>query len=189
MNEQSRRICLFGGSFDPPHVAHVMATAWALATLRVEAVWWVPTWQHAFGKNLSSFEQRLELCQLAIQPFGACVKVSNIEEQLGGESRTIDTIEALSARFPDTTWLLLLGSDIIPQTRQWKQWDRVQQLAEVVVIGRAGHGDVDPSLDVVLPNIASSSVRRALAQSDEAWLRQRVPAAVLDQIARDGLYR
>jgi nicotinate-nucleotide adenylyltransferase len=189
MSDKRPRICLFGGSFDPPHVAHLMATSWALATLRVDAVWWVPAWQHAFGKNLSPFEQRLGLCQLAIRPFGDFVHVSDIEEQLGGESRTIDTIEALRLRHPNTDWVLLLGSDIIPQTRHWKQWDRVQQLAEVVVIGRSGHGETDPAHDVVLPNISSSSVRDALTRGDAAWLQRRVPAAVLDKIASDGLYR
>lgn len=189
MSSVGQRVCLFGGSFDPPHVAHVMATAWAVSTLPVDEVWWIPAWRHAFGKNLSGYATRIELCKLAISCFGDRVRVSDIEGRLGGESRTIDTIRALSVEHPHHRWMLLLGSDIVPQTRSWKQWDEVEQLAQIVVIGRAGHGEVDPARDVALPNISSSSVREALDRDDDAWLSERVPVQVLERIRRDGLYR
>ena len=60
-------IALLGGSFNPPHVAHVMAAWWALATQGVREVWLLPTWRHPFGKELAPWEDRVRMCELAIR--------------------------------------------------------------------------------------------------------------------------
>ncbi len=182
-------MCIFGGSFDPPHVAHVLATAWALSVLDVDQVWWVPAWRHAFGKALSPFEQRVGLCELAIRPLGDRVRVCDIEGQLGGESRTVDTLEALARSYPGVSWTLLLGSDLVAQVQSWKRWDRIEELARIEVIGRAGHDGVDAADAVTLPDVSSSRVREMLRLGERTWLSSRVPAAVLQRIAAEGLYR
>lgn len=184
-----RRVCLFGGSFNPPHVAHVLASAWALAVLPIDELWWVPTFQHAFKPGLAPFEERFALCEHAIATLGGRVRLCGVEQELGGESRTVDTLEALAAAHPDVAWSLLLGSDLLDETPRWKQWDRVRELARVFVLGREGEGGADASRDFVLPNLSSTDVREALREGRHAWLAARVPAAVLTQIVERGLYR
>jgi len=185
----SRRICLFGGSFNPPHVGHVMATAWALSTLPIDALWWVPTWKHAFGKDLAPWDARLAMARAAVTPFGDAVRVSDIEGELGGESRTIDTVLALETRHPDVRWSLLIGADLVPELPRWKRWSDLQARVDVHVLGRAGYGDPGAHHAVTLPDINSSAVRASAAAGRRDDLVPRVPRGVLDEIERRGLYR
>jgi len=60
-----KQVALLGGSFNPPHVAHLMAAYWALATQGVAEVWLLPAFQHPFGKSLAAFEDRVRMCELA----------------------------------------------------------------------------------------------------------------------------
>ena len=112
MNE-ARRVCLFGGSFNPPHVGHVFLSAWALSTQRFDELRWVPANAHAFGKELASFDERMEMCRRAIAVLDDRVTVSDVERRLGGQSRTIVTLEHLEAEEPGTTFTLLMGADLL----------------------------------------------------------------------------
>ena len=67
-----RRVAIYGGSFDPPHIGHVLAVAWALSTAEVDEAWIIPTWEHAFDKaHEASFDERMAMCRLAFAPFKA----------------------------------------------------------------------------------------------------------------------
>ena len=95
------KVALFGGSFNPPHVCHVLAATWVLSVRPVDEVWFMPVGQHAFGKQLESFEHRRSMCELARAPIAAQTRVTDIENRLGGANRTIDTLQALDAEHPD----------------------------------------------------------------------------------------
>src|SRR5437867_3521350 len=132
-------LALFGGSFNPPHVAHQMAVLWALETEDVAEVWVVPTFRHPFEKELAPYDDRLEMCRLAMAPLGARVVVSDLERELGGEtSRTLVTLEALKARRPDASLRLVIGADIWPEREKWWKWAEVERLAPPLVVRRAG---------------------------------------------------
>jgi nicotinate-nucleotide adenylyltransferase len=186
------RIGLFGGSFNPPHVCHTIATLWALQTCRLDEVLWIPTYQHAFDKSLAPFEQREEMCRRAVEPIDGA-RVDPIERTLGGESRTIDTVRALEERRPSADYALIIGSDILEEVDQWKAWDELVERTELIVIGRAGfEADETESTrdhDFELPNISSSRTREALAERDRAWLETWIPASVLEFIDEHDLYR
>src|SRR4051812_30483853 len=107
----AREVALFGGSFDPPHVGHVLAVSYALS-VGFDSVLVVPTFEHAFGKASSPFEHRVAMAQLAFAPLPAAV-VSRIEETLPVPSRTLATIECLRARDPDEQLRLLIGADLL----------------------------------------------------------------------------
>jgi nicotinate-nucleotide adenylyltransferase len=185
----SRRICLFGGSFNPPHVCHVLASTWALAALPIDELWWVPTWQHAFGKQLESFEHRFELVRRAIEPFGNRMQVTDVEAELGGESRTIRTVRELSRQHPHHRFSLLVGEDLVDQMPRWQQWGELSQLVDVFVIGRWGTRSPGIDSGFALPSLSSTAIRDAIRRADHAWLATRVPAAVLDYIHAEQLYR
>ena len=182
-----RRVALFGGSFNPPHVAHVLAVVYALATAPVDEVLVVPVYRHPFAKELASFDDRLAMCELALGWIPRTT-VSRVEEELGGESRTLRTIEHLRGQHPDWQLRLLVGADVLPDLPKWHRFDRIAELAPPIVLGRAGVG-VNGAPTPFLPDVSSTEVRDALASGDVAALADRVPAAVLDYVARHHLYR
>lgn len=184
-----QHVALFGGSFNPPHVCHTLATLWVLQTQPVDEVWWIPTYQHAFNKDLASFEARKAMCQAAIAPFRD-VRISEIERELGGESRTIDTVLALKERHPHTRFSLVVGADILGEVDRWKRWDELMTMVNLIVVGRRGHDrDTSPDkIDLELPDISSTIIRDALARCDYESVRAWIPADVLSIIDHHQLY-
>jgi nicotinate-nucleotide adenylyltransferase len=181
-----RHVAIFGGSFNPPHVAHVLAIAWVLASEDVEEIVVVPTFQHPFAKSLAPFEARLRMCELAAGWLPR-VTISKVEEELGGESRTLRTLEHLAARHPDWRMRLVMGTDILLEADKWFRFDRVQELAPPLVLGRVGF-NVDGAPSAVLPAISSTDVRARIAEGKWAELRSLVPRGVLEYVKEHHLY-
>jgi nicotinate-nucleotide adenylyltransferase len=184
-------IALFGGSFDPPHVGHLLAAAYVLATEPVDELWFVPVYEHPFGKRFrASFEQRVELCEAAVESIGLHrAHVSRIEEQLaraGGDGRTVDLLEHLHRERLADRFALIIGSDLLAETAQWKRFDRVQELARLVVIERGGYPT--EAVAPTLPEVSSTRVRGLLA-AGEYGAGRFLPQPVLERIRRWGCYR
>ncbi len=177
------RIGVFGGSFNPPHLGHAMVSLWALSTTGVDEVWWVPTYQHAFGKVSAPFELRLEWCTAAARHLHG-VRVTPIEQELGGESRTIDTLEALQARYSGLTFELIIGADLVAEMPRWKRWDALQTFP----IHAVGRGDDQVPGELVLPNVSSSALRAALVDGDTELPRAWMDAEVLDRVLASGVF-
>ena len=176
---------VLGGSFDPPHFAHVALALAGLSLGGLTRVIVAPTFIHAFGKPLSPFEQRLALCELAFADV-AGVEVSAIERELGGVSRSLRLIETLSRREPGVQLRLLVGSDILAERARWQDFERIAELAPPLVAARMGHAQQGCELGAVLPEVSSSALREALARGDDPPL---LPWRVRAYINRHGLYR
>jgi nicotinate-nucleotide adenylyltransferase len=190
----TRQIAFFGGSFNPPHVAHQMVCLLVLETCPVDAVWMVPTYRHAFAKDLVDFEDRCRMCELAAAALGERVEVSRIEAEIGQQrSRTLDTLEALRERHPEARFRLVIGADIMSETAKWYRWDEVVALAPPIVIGRSGYRAAAEHeagllhLDLDLPRVSSTEVRERLSRGQDVL--PLLPRAVLNYIAERGLYR
>jgi nicotinate-nucleotide adenylyltransferase len=179
------RVALFGGSFNPPHVAHQMAMLLLLETEPVDEVWMVPTFRHAFGKDLARFEDRVEMCRRAAGPLGQRVQVSEVERELGeatgAPSRSYDTVVELRRRHPGASFRLVVGADILAERDAWHRWDDLVALAPLIVLGRGSEEGV------ALPPVSSTAVRERLAAGQSAV--PLVPRSVMDYIAERGLYR
>lgn len=182
------KIALFGGSFNPPHVAHLMVAIWVKSTRAVDEVWFVPTYQHAFGKALIDFDARCDLVSSAIATLGSWAHLSRVEADLGIESRTIDTVEHLQTQRPDVDFSLVIGADILLEAPKWKQFDRLQTLLPFHIVGRSGFDVPGRDFGPVLPEISSSELRRRLGAGDLAYCRERIPFAALAEIVARGLY-
>jgi len=186
---------VFGGSFDPPHLAHVMMAAIALSSHDVEKVLVVPCFHHRFGKHSAPYEHRVEMARRAFEIFGDGCTVSTVEEDLGGTSMTLHTLEELARRSPGATWRLLVGSDILSQKEQWHRFDEVERLAPLLVVGREGYprpGSEAKRLMprhgwVELPDISSSEIRKLV--SEGCAYAHLVPARVVEHIEEHGLYK
>lgn len=174
-------IGVFGGSFDPPHVGHVMLATWALASGAVDRVLVIPTYQHAFGKRSASFEQRRQMCEWAFAALNA-VEVSTVEAELGGESRTFNTLQELSRREPGATFRLVIGSDILESVDRWYRWEEIAVLAPPLVVGREGY-PLPPECPLVLPNVSSTALRESLSRSEDTTGRvhPRVAALAMEE--------
>ncbi len=176
-----KRIALIGGSFNPPHVGHLMAALYVRTTRAVDEVWLVPAFNHPFGKDLASFDDRVRMCELMAEDCGGWLKVSRAEGQVGGEGRTIELLEWLIPQHPDTRFEFVIGSDILADLPKWKAWDRIQQLVDVLVLYRAGY----PAPEAVGPpmaEVSSTEIRKALAEGRRP--DHLVPRRVLDFLER-----
>lgn len=177
-------IGIFGGSFDPPHVCHVLLATYALATKSLNEVWVVPCFAHAFGKQMAPFEDRVRMCERAFALLGNQVKISDIEQRLGQTSYTRATLEALIAEHPQHRFALLLGSDNIDKRHAWRDFDAIERMVEIVSIPRdlesaSGSG-------FFLPDISSTDIRRRLALGES--VADLVPAMVIAYLEAAHLY-
>lgn len=199
-----RRVGLFGGSFNPPHVAHQLVALYVLETI-LDEVWFVPTYSHPFGKPLAAYDHRVAMCELAAAPLGARASVSRAEQELAQKpdfvaSRTLDLIEHLITKHTDAQFHLVVGTDILAETDKWHRWDEVTRLAPPIVIGRSGYPLPAGSIEtgITMPEVSATRVRELLAEaSTNATGRQPnpvtevaalLPQTVLRYIARHGLY-
>jgi len=179
------RVAIFGGSFDPPHFAHLQAVQWALACGEVDRVLIIPCFDHLFGKASAPFHMRLEMARLAFAPMGDQVEVSDLESKLPVPSRTLATLQELRRRHRDWELRLLVGSDILAERERWHRFDEVVELAPLLVVGRPGWPA--PVGAARLPDLSSSQVRQLVAAGEP--VSALVPGAVADYIAARGLYR
>ncbi len=192
----TRRVGIFGGSFDPVHLAHVALAEAALVELRLDQVLWIPAgqpWQKE--RAITAAEHRVAMVQLAIA-HEARFALDRIETQRAGISFTLDTVRALSAADPLTQWFLLIGQDQYAALHTWRDWRTLLGLVVLAVANRPGdrrspHPDVQgfPHRMVPLPmlDISSTDIRRRVGQ--RADISHLVPPLVARYIETHGLYR
>lgn len=184
---EAKTVAFFGGSFNPPHVGHVLAVAYALSTAPIDEVLVVPVYRHPFAKALVDYEHRRAMCELALGWLPG-VRVSDVERELGGESRTLRTLQHLRDTHPRWRLRLLFGADVLADAAKWYRFDEVVALAPPVVLGRAGFA-VEGAPEPVLPEVSSSEVRAELERGGADRLSSKVPARVLAYVREHGLYR
>jgi nicotinate-nucleotide adenylyltransferase len=180
------RVAVFGGSFNPPHVGHVLACALLLSVEEIQRVLVVPTYRHPFAKALAAFEERLRMCEIAMGWIPG-VEVSAIEGEIGGESRTLHTLEHLARQHPDWHLRLVIGADILAEAPRWYGFDAIEKLAPPIVLGRAGV--VAPGAPpALLPDVSSTKVRGCIERGAWDELKHLVPRAVLEHVRARRLY-
>ncbi len=175
----------FGGSFNPPHVGHLLAVTYVLATQPLDRVLVVPCYDHPLGKSLAPFAHRRAMCELAWRDV-ARVEVSSIEQEMGATSRTLYTLRELLARNPTWRLRLVVGADILDEREKWFGWDEIVRIAPPIVLGRMGHPHDEAPLPVV-PEVASRDVRARLGRGED--VSAHVPREVVRYAHEHGLYR
>jgi nicotinate-nucleotide adenylyltransferase len=200
------RLGIYGGSFDPIHLGHLLVAENCREQQKLDEVWFMPaaTSPHKRQRTPAEPRHRVEMLQLAVgghEPF----RVSTLEIDRGGISYTVETLERLHADDPHRELFLLLGADALADLPTWKDPQRICDLALPLVVARAYAPEPDfavlvefmtreriaaaQAAQVKMPpiGIASSDIRRRIAAGKST--RFRTPRAVEKYIETHGLYR
>jgi nicotinate-nucleotide adenylyltransferase len=191
------RIGVFGGTFDPPHVGHLLLASDAREALSLDRVIFVPAHSQPLKTGApatASPEDRLEMVRLAAAGDPA-YSVDDAEISRKGLSYTVETLEHLSARHPGAKLYLVLGADALESFEQWREPGRIRELASLAVMLRGGRSESE--VKPVPSGVLEVSTRRVDVSSTEIRERLRagksikgfVPESVERFIDARGLYR
>ena len=133
------RIGIFGGTFDPVHLGHLILAEQCREQAQLDQVWFVPAARppHKQEQPLTPFERRAEMLALAVagQPV---FRIQDLERRRPGPSFTADTLAEIHQQQPDDELFLLTGSDVLPDLPQWHEPVRIVELATLLVVARPG---------------------------------------------------
>ena len=137
-----QRIGLFGGSFDPVHLGHLLVAQAAREELELERLVFIPAAQSPFKPDSqpTPAPERLRLLRLALAGKSWC-DIDEQEIQRGGVSYTIDTVRKYAVRFPVAPLFYLIGADHLPQLPKWRAVEELARLVDFVVIPRPGQAE------------------------------------------------
>lgn len=188
----SQRICLFGGTFDPIHYAHLRIAEEAARTFVLDRVLFIPAGSppHKDAKGLTPYQDRLSMVEIACSPY-AQFEASRLEEG-EGRSYTVDTIRRFRAQTnPLDRIFFLIGADAFDELETWKNWRELVLLTEFIVVARPGRayrsipGARVQTLENLSLPISSSTIRERLAAGEPT---PELPPAVRLYIEERGLY-
>ncbi len=201
MSTRKRRLGVLGGSFNPIHHAHLFTAQEAASTLKLERVLLVPAAQSPFKRQAAvSAEDRLAMTRLAAGR-NALLRVSRVDVDRPPPSYTVDSLALIQKAYPDAELHLILGIDALQDFLEWREPERLLDLARLLVVSRPGHELVVPPEvqarlgrraaritlhEMPLLEISSTEIRRRLKRGQP--VRYLVPAAVERYIRERGLY-
>lgn len=187
-------VAIYGGSFDPPHLGHVMVvTHLLLNDHTIDQVYVVPCFRQR-GKKLLPFEYRMDMCRSAFEWLPR-VRVRSDELQVKdahpevSESLTINLVRHLKSLEPDSRFRFVMGADLLASAPNWESWEEIRTMAPPLVVGRAGISPLGPGDPTpISPIISSSIVREALAARDYVKAGRYLPLKVCSYIEQNGYY-
>lgn len=195
------RLGLYGGTFDPIHLGHLILAEQCREACGLDQVWLIATGSppHKMGGR-TPVSHRLEMVRIAIAGHPA-FEASEIEARGPGPHYSVETLQAIRRDRPDDDLFFLIGADSLADLPTWREPERIAQLATIVVVNRPGIEESDPSRApdlgpeanpmqwVTIPpiGIASSDLRKRMAEGRS--IRYMVPRGVESYIEAHGLYR
>ncbi len=200
------RIGILGGSFDPVHYGHLLLAECGLEQCALDAVWFIPADISPFKEDGSQATntQRLDMLTLAIAGHPA-FSIEQLEWDRGGVSYTFETLETLAQQYPENDFYLLMGADSLADFPQWKNPERICELATLAIVSRPGSPAPDFSklrslagpeyverveaAQIIMPamDLSSSEIRQRVASAQS--IRFRLPRGVEQYIHSQQLYR
>ena len=188
------RLGLFGGSFDPVHLGHLLVAQAACEELGLNRLFFIPAAQSPFKPESTPApaELRLRMLRLALAGYPN-YEVDEQEIRRGGVSYTIDTVRAYGSQFPRAQLFYLIGADHVPQLPKWRDSAELARLLDFAVIPRPGCtlvGEQPPfrlhALRGFPLGVSSSEIRSRVRAG--LPIRSLVPAAVAETIQQSKLY-
>ncbi|WP_087971739.1 nicotinate-nucleotide adenylyltransferase [Oceanobacillus rekensis] len=184
------RIGILGGTFDPPHLGHLLVAEEVRLAMGLKEVWFIPTYTppHKNAAKTTASE-RIKMLQLATNsnPF---FKVNTIEIERTGKSYTLDTMEILKEQYPDKEFYFIIGADMVEYLPNWYKVDELFSIINFIGVKRSGYelNTRYPITEVDIPmiDISSTMLRK--------WLRSKrsvnyiIPDPVVSYIKENHLY-
>jgi len=192
------KIGLFGGTFDPIHIGHLIIAEWIYEELQLEKIIFIPAGDppHKQSKYISSVKHRLEMVRLAIED-NSKFDISEFEAEKIGKSYSVETLKEFSEVYKSQATLFwIIGSDSLIDLPNWFQPDKIYELSTVVVyprmdfeVEKASRHLREKSLIVAAPQIEISSTEIRNRVSNGPTIRYLVPSKVEEYICTNGLYK
>ena len=195
------RLGLFGGTFDPIHVGHLILAEQCREVCGLDRVWFVVAGEppHKRGDR-TAVAHRLEMARIAVAGHSAFA-VSEIEATRPGPHYSVETLESVRSERPNDELFFLIGADSLSDLPNWRDPGRIAELATIVVVNRPGIEEIDPTklpsfgpgsraiVPVTIPAVGIASTDLRLRVREGRSIRFMVPRGVQAYIEAQGLYR
>jgi nicotinate-nucleotide adenylyltransferase len=199
----TEKIGVFGGTFDPPHLGHLILAAEALDQLKLSRVLWVltPVPPHKLDQTITALEHRLAMTQLMLDDYPE-FELSRVEIDRPGPHYMLDTVKVIKTQFPAAEVLLLMGGDSLRDLRTWHRPKELLSICQGLGVMRRPNDTIDlDELEEILPGISkkvlfvdsplleisSRDIRRRV--SEGRAFRHYLVSSVFDYIQTQNLYR
>ncbi|MFC7440666.1 nicotinate-nucleotide adenylyltransferase [Laceyella putida] len=191
------KVGIFGGTFDPIHMGHLILAEQAREVAALDQVWFIPAAEppHKLDKQITAASHRVHMVHLAVRCH-PCFHLSTMELEREGPSYTYDTLRVLRESHPGVEFYLLVGADMVKDLPNWYKIKEILQFVQVIGLGRPGvevetlPAEVKNSLhwipDAIETNISSTEIRQRLRQGKS--VRYLVPDSVYQYMREHGLY-
>ncbi|GIO27611.1 nicotinate-nucleotide adenylyltransferase [Ornithinibacillus bavariensis] len=185
-----KRIGILGGTFDPPHMGHLIIAQEVLCALKLDQVWFIPTYEppHKHDAFVQA-DHRIDMLKLAIAD-NEKFSLDTIEIDRTGKSYTINTIIDLKKAYPEVDFYFIIGADMVEYLPNWYRIDELIKQVNFVGVKRSGYSmDTDypvKKVDIPMVDISSSLIRGRLQEMKS--IKYLVPDSVHHYIKEHGLY-
>lgn len=185
-----KKIGILGGTFNPPHIGHLMIAEQVKDQLDLAEVWFIPTYfpPHKQKSN-TTVDQRIKMLEKSIDNNNS-FSINLIEVERKGTSYTIDTIKILKERFPNLEFYFIIGADMVEYLPNWKKIDELVELITFVGVRRSNYLLKSPYpikvVDVPIIEISSTDIRRRVKNKQS--IKYLVTDSVLEYIGENHLY-
>ncbi|GGE14190.1 nicotinate-nucleotide adenylyltransferase [Marinithermofilum abyssi] len=193
------KVGIFGGTFDPIHIGHMIMVEQALEMAGLDQVWLIPAPSppHKQGKSITDARHRLKMTELAVAD-NPRLRVSRIEMERSGPSYTVDTVKALTRQYPEYQFFLIIGGDMILDLPRWHRIEEILETVEVIGLLRKGIAWNEEKLpdwikdrlhlftEGVQLDLSSSLIRKKAAQGQS--IRYLVPEPVRRYLEEHTIY-
>ncbi|MGX7109522.1 nicotinate-nucleotide adenylyltransferase [Facklamia miroungae] len=188
-----QRIGILGGTFNPPHLGHLLMAEQVGRQLDLDEVWFMPTAKppHAPGKQTIASQHRIQMVQRAIEG-NPLFKLQAYEVNRGGKNYTVDTMKHFIKKYPESDFYFIIGSDSANDLDTWRDISELASIVQFVGVRRPNeevYGGSYPIIWVDSPLVELSSTEIRLRVYLEQSIRYQVPETVMEYIHQHNLYR
>ena len=186
-------VCLFGGSFNPPHIGHRLVMAQAFELAPIDEIWLLPSYKSTFAKNTTLIDPKHRL-NMAKTLLNGKIKLETceIDQKMSGE--TIEPVSFLIKKYPAHQFSFLMGSDQLKDFTKWQDWQKLLKMIPFYIYPRVGFPIKNLKSNMkalthplqIITNISSTMVRKRLHAG--LTINHLVPKKVANYIAKNGLY-
>lgn len=191
INKKKKSVGIYGGTFNPPHIAHLIAAQQVLDQLGLDEIWFLPNNipPHVDKKETISTMDRIEMVRLAIED-NSKFKLDLTDINRGGVSYTFETMRMLTEANPTIDFYFIIGGDMVEYLPKWKKIDELINMVKFVGVCRPGYEKVSkyPVIWVNSPELEISSTDIRKKVMNKQTIKYLVPKKVEEYIQKEGLY-